>query len=400
MLRLKDYEEIIGTEKIEVIRDKAGRLRGKVVQHINSTAQGGGVAEILKRLVPLMEDVGLRVYWDVIGGTPEFFRVTKMFHNALHGQEVEVTPEMLEEYRRVSRMNLTVIREDADFVIIHDQQPLGLTEVRPGHKGCWIWYCHIDPVDADPGVWNFLRPMIAWCDAAVYHLPEYVKTRDKRHYVMPPAIDPLGDKNRDLSEKEVRAILDRLGVPGDLPLLLQVSRFDWLKDPIGVIAAFHLVRQEAPCRLVLAGGGASDDPEGAQVLEAVRREAAGDPDIFILELPPGSDLEINALQRAAAVIIQKSVREGFGLTVTEGLWKGRPLVANPVGGIKIQVLHEKTGLHAGTIEEAASASVRLLKDRELARRLGSAGREHVLNEFILPVYLERWLDMLIKETES
>lgn len=399
-MKLQDYEEIIGAEKVAAIEDLAKKLEGKTIQHINSTVAGGGVAEILKRLVPLMESVGLRVYWDVLEGTPEFFRVTKVFHNALHGRQVEITPEMLDEYRRVNRENQEIIREDADFVIIHDQQPLGLTEVRPGHKGRWIWYCHIDPVDADPGVWNFLRPMVAWCDAAVYHLPEYVKDADKRHYVMPPAIDPLGDKNRDLSDQELDAVLDRLGVPGDLPLLVQVSRFDWLKDPIGVIGAFHLVRQEVPCRVVLAGGGATDDPEGVQVLEAVLREAAGDPDIYVLQLPATSDLEINALQRAAAVIIQKSVREGFGLTVTEGLWKGRPVVACPVGGIKIQVLNEETGLQAFAVEEVASAAIRLLKEPNLARRLGSAGREHVRKNFILPVYLERWLEMLINESRT
>lgn len=400
MLKLEDYQEITGMEKIKKIRSMAEKLRGKTIQHINSTAVGGGVAEILKRLVPLMEDVGLRVYWDVLEGTSEFFRVTKIFHNALHGQQVDVTPEMLEEYRRVNRNNLEIIRENADFVIIHDQQPLGLTEARSGHGGRWIWYCHIDPVDADPAVWSFLRPMVAWCDAAVYHLPGYVKDRDKRHYIMPPAIDPLGDKNRELSEQEINDVLDRLGIPRDLPLLVQVSRFDWLKDPIGVISAFHLVRQEVPCRVVLAGGGAGDDPEGVQVLEAVLREAAGDPDIFVRELPATSDVEINALQRAAAVIIQKSVREGFGLTVTEGLWKGRPVVASPVGGIKTQVLHEQTGLHGGTVEEVASGVVRLLKDPELARRLGSAGKEHVCKNFILPVYLERWLEILIKENQN
>lgn len=400
MRLLDDYEGIIGAEKLGAIREKAARLEGMVVQHINSTATGGGVAEILKRLVPLMEDVGLKVYWDVLEGTPEFFRVTKAFHNALHGRQVENTPDMFEEYRRVSRRNLDLVRQDADFVIIHDQQPLGLTEARSGQQGKWIWYCHIDPVNADPAVWNFLRPLVAWCDAAVYHLDEYVKIREKRHYVMPPAIDPLADKNRELEEHEIDSTFERLGVPRDLPLILQVSRYDWLKDPIGVIGAFHLVRQEVPCRLVLAGGGAADDPESVQVLEAVLREAAGDPDIYVLNLPGTSDVDINALQRVAAVIVQKSVREGFGLTVTEGLWKARPLVASPVGGIKIQVIHERTGLQAASVEEVATATVRLLKNQELARRLGAAGKEHVTQNFILPVYLERWLDMLAAESES
>lgn len=401
MVKLDDYIPIIGADEVESIRRAAEPLRGAVVQHINSAAVGGGVAEILKRLVPLMQDVGLRPRWDVLQGNDEFFAVTKTFHNAFHGQAVEVTEDMFKIYRAVTRQNLSLVDQDADFVILHDQQPLGLALQRPGHPGRWTWYCHIDPVDCHPQVWAFLRHFAARCDAAVYHLDEYVK-RDlqTRAYVMPPAIDPLGDKNRDITEAGRVAVLERLGVPQDLPLVVQVSRYDRLKDPVGVIRAFRLAREQVPCRLVLAGGAAGDDPEGARVLEEARREAAGDPDIMVLELSPTADLDINALQRSAAVVVQKSVREGFGLTVTEGMWKGRPVVASPVGGIRIQVLDGQTGLAAMGDRAVADAIVSLLRNPALAEKLGRAGREHVRRNFILPVYLKRWLDMLAAEKKS
>ena len=397
MVKLDDYERIIGRERVEAIRELAAPLEGVAVQHVNSAAVGGGVAEILKRLVPLMEDVGLVPRWDVLRGTNEFFSITKTFHNAFHGQPVEINEWMFETYREVSRQNFDLLDAAADFVILHDQQPLGLAELRPGHPGHWVWYCHIDPVDVDRSLWQFLKNYAIRCDGAIYHLYEYVKELGNRVYVMPPAIDPLSEKNREVGEEERRTVLDRLEVPGDLPLVVQVSRFDRLKDPLGVIRSFRMAREQAPCRLVLAGGGAGDDPEGSQVLEEVRREAGGDPGIMILELSPTADLEINVLQRAAAVVVQKSVREGFGLTVTEAMWKGRPVVAAPVGGIRIQVLHEETGLAASGDEAVAGAVVRVLNNPELAASMGRAGREMVRRNFILPVYLERWIGMLAAE---
>ncbi|OAT86322.1 glycosyl transferase family 1 [Desulfotomaculum copahuensis] len=397
LAKLEDYEPVIGKERVAAIRELAVPLQGVVIQHINSTAVGGGVAEILKRLVPLMEDVGLVPRWDVLRGTDEFFSITKLFHNAFHGQPVEINECMFDTYREVSRQNFDLVDTTAGFVVLHDQQPLGLAGLRPGHPGDWLWYCHIDPVDVDLRLWDFLRGYAARCDGAVYHLPEYVKELGNRVYVMPPSIDPLSEKNRDVDEEERRTVLARLGVPGDLPLVVQVSRFDRLKDPVGVIRSFRMVRDQVPCRLVLAGGGAGDDPQGLQVLEEVRREAAGDPDIMVLELAPDADLEINVLQRSAAVIVQKSVREGFGLTVTEAMWKSRPVVATPVGGIRIQVLHEETGLAAAGDQSVAEAVVRILKNPGLAAAMGRAGHELVRRNFIIPVYLERWLGMLAAE---
>ncbi|WP_084413237.1 glycosyltransferase [Desulfovirgula thermocuniculi] len=393
------YEGIVGGQVIEEIYRLGHRLRDCLVQHVNSTLVGGGVAEILRRLVPVMAEVGLRARWDVLEGDEEFFRVTKTFHNAFHGVPVEVTPAMLETYRRVSRQNHRLIDPGADFVVLHDQQPLGLAEVRPRHRGRWLWYCHIDPADVTPPVWDFLRPWAARCDAAIYHLPAYARRLGHREYFMPPAIDPLAEKNREVSPWEVAGIMERLGIPLDLPLVVQVSRFDRLKDPLGVIRVFRLVRKEVPCRLVLVGGRATDDPEGAQVYLEVLEAASGDPDIHILELPPDSDLEINAIQRAATVVVQKSVREGFGLTVTEAMWKSRPVVATPVGGITLQVIHGETGLAASTTEEMARAVIRLLREPALREQLGQKAKEHVRRNFILPIYLKRWLELLAAEQQ-
>ncbi|NHM27226.1 glycosyltransferase [Desulfofundulus sp. TPOSR] len=397
MAGIRDYQVVVGEQLIEEIYELARQLKGCRVQHINSTLTGGGVAEILKRLVPMMEEAGLEVRWDVIKGDEEFFRVTKTFHNAFHGVPVQITPAMLDTYRRISRENYDLVDPRAGFVILHDQQPLGLAEIRPGHPGRWLWYCHIDPVDVNREVWDFLSPWARRCDAAIYHIQAYARNLGHRQYFMPPAIDPLAEKNREVSAQEIDAVMERLGIPNDLPLVVQISRFDRLKDPLGVIQAFRLVRQEVLCRLVLAGGGATDDPEGIQVLQEVRQAAAGDPDIFILELPPASDLEINVLQRVAAVVVQKSVREGFGLTVTEAMWKSRPVVASPVGGITVQIIHGETGLAAATTEEMARAVVRILRDPSLAEKLGQNAREHVKKNFILPIYLKRWLEMLTAE---
>ncbi len=389
--KLKDYESIAGREVIEEIRVLGEKLLGYSVLHINSTAVGGGVVEILNSLVPLMREAGLLPRWEVMEGNPDFFNVTKQFHNGMHGEPVSITGEMLEMYLAVSRNNRRLLKEGADLVVVHDQQPLGLTEFRED-TGRWLWYCHIDPRNAESTVWDFLAPMISNCDAAVLHLPEYARDLPLLQYFMPPAIDPLSDKNRDVSPDEYRMALEKMGVdPEGPPVILQVSRFDRLKDPIGVLQAFKLVRKDRECRLILAGGSADDDPEGAVVLDEVRAMAEGDPDVSVLALTPDANLEINVLQRHADVVVQKSLREGFGLTATEALWKGKPLVATPTGGLAHQVMNEKTGLTAQTIEETATQIERLLVEPELGRCLGAAGKELVRRRFILPVYLRNWL---------
>ena len=392
---LKDYEDLVGSALIDNINSLGENLQGYKILHINSTRSGGGVAEILKSLVPLMAEAGLVAGWQVLTGNPGFFHTTKQFHNGIHGQPVHVSGEMLESYLAIAHQNQHLVTGDNDLVVIHDQQPLGLTAFRSKSNSRWLWYCHVDPRYAAPAVWYFLAPMVAVCDIAVFHLPEYARNLPVLQYFMPPAIDPLSDKNKDISPDEYEAILARLGIdPEGPPVILQVSRFDRLKDPAGVIEVFKLVRQARPCRLLLAGGSAADDPEGAVILNEVQALAEGDPDITILALPPDANLEINVLQRRADVVVQKSLREGFGLTAAEALWKGKPLVATSAGGLAHQVIDGKTGLTARTVEETAGQVERLLADPALGRRLGAAGREHVRQHYILPVYLYNWLKMI------
>ncbi len=392
---LKDYESVAVSVVIDKIKRLGENLQGYSVLHINSTRYGGGVAEILHSLVPLMQEVGLDARWSVLEGDQDFFNATKQFHNGLHGQPVNVTGRMMESFLATAKRNRQLVAGENDLVVIHDQQPLGLTAFRGDSGSRWLWYCHIDPSHAVPPVWYFLAPMAAACDAAVFHLPEYARDLPVLQYFMPPAIDPLSDKNRDVSQEEYDTVLNNLGVdPEGPPVILQVSRFDRLKDPVGLIQAFKLVKKTRECRLILAGGSAEDDPEGAAVLDEVRAAADGDPEISILALSPDANLEINVLQRRADIVVQKSLREGFGLTATEALWKGKPLVATPTGGLAHQVLDEKTGLSARTVEETAAQIDRLIGDPELGRRLGADGREHVRQNYILPVYLRNWLRLL------
>lgn len=394
-VRLRDYEGSVESSVIDQIASLGEKLEGYKIMHINSTAVGGGVAEIMISLVPLLREAGLAATWSVLTGSPEFYNVTKQFHNGLHGQPVDITGAMLETYLATADMNRDLVKEDVDMVVLHDQQPLGLTAFRGEGKGRWLWYCHIDPRFAVNDVWYFLSPMAAACDAAVFHIPEYARDIPLLQYFMPPAIDPLSDKNREVTPEEYNTVLEKLNIdPEGPPVILQVSRFDRLKDPVGVVEAFKLVRKSVPCRLILAGGSADDDPEGASVLAEILNHTDGDADITVLPLPPDANLAINVLQRRADVIIQKSLREGFGLTVTEALWKAKPTVATPTGGLAYQVIDGVTGLLASSTEEAAAQIKCFLLNPELGRRLGGAGREHVRSRFVLPVYLRNWLRLL------
>jgi len=393
--RLENYADLLGEGEIRELQVLASPLRGLRLQHINSTATGGGVAEILTRLVPLLQDVGVDAVWTVLDGTPEFFQVTKAFHNALHGQSAPLTPPMLQCYREVLARNRDKVEGAADVVVLHDPQPVGLAEYRHSHSGRWVWRCHIDLTQADPMVWGFLRGYVERCDAAVLHLPEYARDLVIEQYVISPAIDPFTEKNRDLDHSEIGGVCARFGIDRSRPIVLQVSRFDWLKDPLGVVQAYRLIRKSADCQLVLAGGGAADDPEGQEVLAKVRESAGKDPDIFILDLPPDSHFEINALQRAATVVVQKSIREGFGLVVTEAMWKGKPVVGGNVGGIRRQILHGETGYLANTLEGAAWYIRELLVNRTLAERMGTLAREHVRTNYLFPHYLRSWLLVLL-----
>lgn len=389
--RLDDYIRIIGPGEVDELRELARRLAGKRVKMVNSTAVGGGVAEILNRLVPLMQEVGVVARWEVITGGEEFFQVTKAFHNALHGAPFEGRPEWFAAFMATSEENRQRMDFSEDFIVIHDPQPIALVTERHRSPGRWIWRCHIDLSRPNQDVWEFLRPYAESYDAALFSSPAFTHGLSIPQYLFYPTIDPLSDKNRELEPKFVRSVLERFGIDPRRPILTQVSRFDRLKDPLGVIQAYRLVKKYYDCQLVLAGGGASDDPEGAAVLREVEEAAVGDPDIHVLNLPPWSAREINALQRASTIIIQKSIREGFGLTVTEALWKKKPVVASAVGGIPSQVIHKVTGMLVHSVEGCAYQLRYLLANPEFARQLGRNGHEHVKENFLITRNLRRYL---------
>src|SRR5579864_1813793 len=389
--RFEDYAPIIGQPELDEIRFLARRLRQKTVKMVNSTAVGGGVAEILNRLVPLLEELEIPTKWEVITGGNDFFEVTKAFHNALHGAAYDLTNKIEEIFLLYNEQNRQRMTFGEDLVVIHDPQPVGLVRSKqPGHAR-WIWRCHIDLSNPHPGVWEFLKPMVEMFDAAIFSSPAFTRQLSIPQYLFFPSIDPLSEKNKELEESFIDKVCDDFGVDRSRPILTQISRFDRLKDPVGVIEAYKMVKKYVDCQLDLAGGGATDDPEGAEVLEEVMAAAGDDPDVIVLNLPPWSALEINALQRASTIIIQKSLKEGFGLTVTEGLWKQKPVVAAAVGGIPNQVIHKLTGVLVHSVEGCAYQIRYLLTHPEFAARLGMNGREHAKENFLITVNLKRWL---------
>ena len=392
MPTLTDYEPIVGATMLQELRELAKRLAGRRVVMVNSTRVGGGVAEILQRMLPMLHELDVEARWEVLEGTAPFYRVTKAMHNALHGQPEPVTDEMLETFLAVGRRNADRLALEEELVFLHDPQPLPLIEQRQRRPASrWIWRCHIDLSRPAAKVWEFMEPFVKAFDAAVYSSAAFARDLAMRQVLIAPSIDPLSEKNRDVSPEEITEVLQRLGIPRDLPIVTQVSRFDHLKDPLGVIEAFRKVRRSVACRLVLAGGPATDDPEGQEVLNRVQEAAGGDPEIHLLMLPPDSHLEINVLQRASAVVVQKSIREGFGLTVSEALWKSRPVVASAVGGIPLQVKHHYSGLLVHSVDGTAQAIKQLLNNPHYAKRLGENGREHVRQNFLLTRHLQEYL---------
>ncbi len=392
---LDDYRGIVGVNAVEELRLLASRLAGKSVLNVNSTAVGGGVAEILSRLVPLLRELGVEASWEVIKGGEDFHAATKRFHNALHGSAVSVTDRDYRIYEETLKENLASLRLDDDIVFIHDPQPAGLVQERKARGNRWIWRCHIDLSRPDPGVWKFLQGYVRQYDACVFSAPSFAQSLPIPEVLISPSIDPLSDKNRELAPEEIGAILDRLHIPTDKALVTQVSRFDRLKDPLGVIEAFRMARASAVARLLLVGGPADDDPEGAQVLAEVQEKARGDENILVLCLPPTSHLEINALQRASTIILQKSLREGFGLTVTEGLWKQKPVIAGAVGGLPTQIRHKHSGILTHSIDGTAYWLRHLLNEPAYASWLGTNGREGVRQNFLLTRQLRDYLLLFI-----
>lgn len=369
----------------------AEALAGKVIQTINSTFIGGGVAEILEHLVPLFNQLGVDTQWDVIKGNQEFFEVTKRIHNALHGRNAVISPQDFELFLEVSKKNVEEMRFFGDIFFIHDPQPVALIAKKKEIGGKWVWRCHIDVSNPDEQVWNFVSQFVIEYDAAIFSAPNFAQKLPIRQFMVTPSIDPLSDKNKELEPAFVESVLRKYGLTSDKPIIVQISRFDRLKDPLGVIEAFEIVRKSMDCQLILAGGTATDDPESEAVLEEVRKRAEGNPDIHVLLIPPESDLEINALQRAATVVVQKSLKEGFGLTISEALWKGKPVVASAVGGIPLQIKNKLTGLLCYTVEGAAYAIKQLLSNPEYAAWLGKNGREHVRQNFLITTQLKNYL---------
>ena len=379
---LERYEHLVGSRTLHALEALARKLRGHRIVMVNTTKTGGGVAEILHRVVVILNELGIETSWEVMEGDETFFGVTKKMHNALHGQGQPLTDEDREIYRDRTRREAERLALDGDLILIHDPQPAGLIEHRrqPGQR--WVWRCHIDLSRRDEAYWEFLRPWVDRYDASIFSHIEFVPAISIPAILVPPSIDPFADKNRSMDEDEITSILERLGLEATSPWITQISRFDRIKDPVGVIEAFRLMRGRRPAHLILAGGGASDDPEGAEVLAEVREKAKGLRDVTILELPPQSDKEINAIQRASTVVLQKSLREGFALTVSEALWKKRAVVASAVGGIPLQVLDGRTGLLVRSIEGTAFQCVRLLDNPALRRELGAEGHVHVRDNFL------------------
>src|SRR3989338_6524361 len=337
MATIKEYIPLVGESVINELRLLGERLKGKVIQHINSTPVGGGVAEILSRMVPLLTELGVDTKWDVIKGGEQFFDVTKKFHNALHGRKEEITQRDFEIFMETSQQNIENVDTYGDVVFVHDPQPIALINKKSDNK--WLWRCHVDVSNPDEKVWGFLMDFIIRYDSAVFSAPAFSRKLPIRQFLISPSIDPLSDKNRELPQETIDSVLKKYNIKRDKPIITQISRFDRLKDPVGVIEVYLQVKKYINCQLILAGGTAEDDPEGLEVLEEVKEKAKNDRDIHILLLPH-NDIEVNALQRASDVIIQKSIREGFGLTVAEALWKAKPVVASNVGGIPFQIKHK------------------------------------------------------------
>jgi len=395
MPTLKEYEPIVGHQVIEELALIADKAKHLTVQNINSTAVGGGVAEILNRMIPLLLELGVNARWDVIKGGEKFFKVTKKFHNALHGKHEDIGPDDFTAFMETSEMNNKSMELTGDILLIHDPQPIALVNQKNGKKAKFVWRCHIDVSNPDERVWSFLRPFLDRYDASVFSAPSFSQQIPIPQFLIAPSIDPLSDKNKELSQDTIDSVMNRFHLDPEKPMVTQVSRFDYLKDPLGVIQAFEMVQKNIDCQLVLAGGEATDDPESVEVLTKVRERAAQNPDIHVLAIPSGSDIEINALQRASSVIVQKSIKEGFGLTVSEALWKGKPLVAGAVGGITLQVSHKYSGLLCHSIEGAAHSIKQLLQNQEFGKKLGQNGREHIRQNFLLTRHLRDYLLLFI-----
>ncbi|MCL4496585.1 MAG: glycosyltransferase [Deltaproteobacteria bacterium] len=399
MNSISDYADIVGNETIEEVQKLASYLNGKIIQNINSTAVGGGVAEILNRMIPLLKELGVDARWDFIKGGEKFFEVTKKIHNSLHGVEENISESEFKHFMDVTDENLKEMNLYGDIIFIHDPQPIGLIKIKkkPGYKDKkFIWRCHIDLSSANTKTFNFLKKFIEKYDYSVFSSPLFAKKLRIPQILISPSIDPLSDKNKEIPKETINEVLERFKIDPEKKIITQISRFDRLKDPLGVIDVYRLAKKYVDCQLVLAGGGATDDPEGIEVFNEVLAKAGDDKDIHVLNLPPTSNIEINALQRASTVILQKSIKEGFGLTVSESLWKSKPVVASAVGGIPLQITHKYSGLLSRTIEGTAIYVKQLLQNPKYAKQLGKNGHNHVKHNFLITRHLRDYILLFLK----
>jgi trehalose synthase len=388
---IENYEPLIGAAAVERIAKKAERIRTQHIVHISSTFYGGGVTEILTPLTLMMNAMGIETGWRMIQGTPAFFACTKKLHNTLQGENVELTEDEKTVYEQVSFENAMRLHvEDADVVIVHDPQPLLLVSHFPERDMPWIWQCHVDLSSPNPAVWNYLSGFVEQYDAAVFSLPEYAQKLDIDQVFITPAINPFSAKNRELSHDEIDECLAHHRVPTERPLVVQVSRFDRWKDPAGVIEAFRKAREQVDCTLVLLGSNAIDDPEADVILETIHSSV----DERVVVLTVDDPTLVNALQRRAAVVLQKSIREGFGLTVTEAMWKGAAVIGGNVGGIRRQIKDGENGFLVDSVDQAAERIVQLLENERLREQLGSRARETVRENFLMSGLMEDWVDLL------
>ncbi|MFC1668327.1 glycosyltransferase [Chlamydiota bacterium] len=398
-ITLESYRNVAPQGVVDLAYKLAEPLQGKTFLHVNSTKWGGGVAEILHNLVPLFNELGIKTRWEVLEGTQKFYKTTKYFHNGLQGIRQEITADMYEEYLAINTLNRNKIDCNADLVLIHDPQPAAFIEKR-NNWSTWLWRCHIDVSRPQRMIWHFLRKYVSLYDGAIFTLPSFAQRLPIPQFQIYPSIDPLSDKNKEMSKSEINAVFQNYNIPRDKPILLQVSRFDRFKDPLGVIEAYKMVKKYNDCYLILAGGGAADDPEGKEILEQVHAASEKDPDVFILDLPPDSHTVINALQRGATIILQKSTKEGFGLTVSEAMWKGKPVIGGAVGGITAQLIHNQTGFTISSVEGCAYRIRYLLNNKATVKRIGKQAQDFARRNLLITRHLCDYLALMISVTKQ
>ncbi len=386
---IDEYKNIVGNEKISEIKEKTKGMKGLKVLHFNSTSFGGGVAEMLHSLVPLMKDIGIDAEWKVMDAEDDFFEVTKTIHNGLQGMEVDLTEKMKKIYLETNKKNSDL--GDYDIFIIHDPQPVAVIKFK--ERGKWVWRCHIDTSKSNRKFVEFLKPYISEYDASIFTIKEFGNNiYDGKRFYIAPSIDPLSEKNRNLKEKDIENVLSKYKIDMDIPIITQVSRFDPWKDPMGVIEAYRYVKKKIPSQLILIGSMANDDPEGLYYYKKIKKYAKNERDIILLTNL--DDAEVNAFQRASDIIVQKSLREGFGLTVTEAMWKGKPVVATKVGGIPLQIEDGKNGFLVNDTRECAEKIIYLLKNKEKAEEIGEKARKTVKDKFLITRHILDYLRLM------